>query len=191
MTTVPASVILAPTHTKEGNTMAANNQLVLAFFESEEPADRAAGALGDWAKANRRVELEAVGVLVKDEQGNVKTHKLGPREGRKGIGIGAVLGVVAAVASGGVTLVEGVALGGAGGGVVGLLFHKRLGLSKDDAARIGRRLDAGHAALGVLVPLHQAAAISAKLEALGGEPEVHDVSADDADLTTTSVSPEA
>jgi len=97
--------------------MAGNPTLVLAFFESEETADGAAGALLGWAKGNRRVQLDAVGVLVRDEQGDVKTHKLGPREGKKGIGVGAVLGVVAAIASGGLTLVEGAALGGAGGGV--------------------------------------------------------------------------
>ena len=78
--------------------MAGNPTLVLAFFESEETADGAAGALLGWAKGNRRVQLDAVGVLVKDAQGDVKTHKLGPREGKKGIGVGAVLGAVAAIA---------------------------------------------------------------------------------------------
>ena len=155
--------------------MAANTHLVLGFFGSEELADGAADGLRSWAKHNRKVRLEGVGVLVKDEDGTVKTHKLGQRQGRKGIGIGAVLGVVAAVASGGVTLLEGVAVGGAGGGLVGSLFHKGIGMSEEDASRIGSRLDEGHAAVGVLVPPNQAAAISAELEALGGEPESYEV----------------
>src|SRR4051794_21228627 len=80
--------------------MPVNSHLVLAFFEDEAAADGAVGALQSWAKHNRRVQLDAVGVLVKEADGQVKTHKLGPTEGRKGVGIGAVLGVVAGIASG-------------------------------------------------------------------------------------------
>ncbi|TMM17101.1 MAG: DUF1269 domain-containing protein [Actinobacteria bacterium] len=155
--------------------MASNPNLVLALYESEDAADAAADALRGWAKTNRRAQLDAVGVLVKDDEGNVKTHKLGPRKGKKGIGVGTVLGVVGAVASGGVTLLEGVAVGAAGGGLVGSLFHKGLGMNKEDVGRIASSLDDGHAAVGALVPANQADAISAELEALGGEPEVHEV----------------
>jgi uncharacterized membrane protein len=161
--------------------MAAKPNLVLAFFESEEAADAAAQKLEEWAKSNPGANLESVGVLVKDDQGEVKTHKLGPREVRKGMGVGLVLGIVAAVATGGVTLLEGVAVGGAGGGAVGAFFHKGLGMSSDDLSRVSSRLDAGHAAVGALAPAAQAAAVSAELEALGGDPEVHEVSP--ADLT--------
>ena len=157
--------------------MPRNDRLVLSFFETEGAADGAAGALRAWAKRNRRVQLDAVGVLVKDENGEVKTHKLGPSEGRMGIGVGTALGIVAAVVSGGITLVEGVVVGGAGGGLVGSLIHRGIGLSDEDSKRIASRLDAGHAAVGVLVPGNQAAAISDELEALGGECEVHEVAA--------------
>jgi len=155
--------------------MASKPHLVLAFFENEDAADGAAHALGEWAKENRRVQLDAVGVLVKDEEGEIKSHKLGPREGRKGIGVGAVLGVVGALASGGLTLIEGAALGGASGGIVGSLFHKGLGMSSQDLTRIGGRLDEGHAAVGALVPPRQAESVSEELEALGGEAETHRV----------------
>jgi hypothetical protein len=116
--------------------MAGNPTLVLAFFESEETADGAAGALLGWAKGNRMVQLDAVGVLVKDAQGDLKRHKLGPREGTKGIGVGA-----------------------------------------------------GHAAVGALVPANQAPAVSEELEALGGEPELHEVSPGDVGTTTATVAP--
>jgi uncharacterized membrane protein len=155
--------------------MASKPHLVLAFFENEDAADGAAHALGEWAKEDRRLQLEAVGVLVKDEQGEIKTHKLGPRESKKGLGIGAVLGVVGALATGGLTLLEGVALGGAGGGIVGSLFHKGLGMSSQDLTRIGSRLDDGHAAVGALVPSRQAEAVSEELAALGGDSETHRV----------------
>jgi hypothetical protein len=155
--------------------MAKDSQLVLAFFEDEASADRAAAELQQWTRTNPYVQLGAVGVLVKDELGDVKMHKLGPRETRKGIGIGVALGIVAAVASGGVTLFEGVAVGGIGGGGLGFLFRKGLGMTSADAARISDRLDSGHAAVGVLAPSGQAAGIATKLAELGGEPETHDV----------------
>src|SRR2546430_16544672 len=96
--------------------------LVRPSFPAKRPADGAAEGLRAWAKTNDRLELEAVGVLVKDDQGKIKTHKLGPRQGKKGAGIGIVLGAVAAVASGGITLVEGAAVGAVGGGGAGALF---------------------------------------------------------------------
>ena len=68
--------------------MVRTDQLVLAFFETEGDADGAAGALRGWAARNRRVELDAVGVLVNDENGEVKAAKLGPR------GVGSALGAL-------------------------------------------------------------------------------------------------
>src|SRR2546421_10792821 len=112
--------------------MASKPHLVLAFFENEDAADGAAHALGEWAKENRRVQLDAVGVLVKDEEGEIKTHKLGPREGRKGIGVGAVLGVVGALASGGVALIEGAAPGGARGGDGGGVVAQKRGRGRQE-----------------------------------------------------------
>ena len=160
--------------------MADQTQLVLAFFENEATADGAAKSLADWAKSNPYAQLSGVGVLVKDEKGEIKTHKLGPRETRKGVGIGVALGIVAAVASGGLTLLEGVAVGGLGGAGLGSLFQKGLGMADSDSERISGRLDAGHAAVGVLAPANQAAAVTTKLAELGGEPELHEVA--DAEL---------
>jgi uncharacterized membrane protein len=180
MTAITPSSIIARSRQRakcrEEKSMASKPSLVLAFFESEGAADGAADALRGWAKSNRRVQLGAVGILAKDDEGNVKTHKLGPRQGSKGLGTGAVLGIIAAAASGGITLLEGVAVGGAGGALVGSAFHKGLGMSKEDVARIASRLDDGHAAVGVLVPANQVDGVSAELEALRGEPEVHEVS---------------
>jgi hypothetical protein len=42
--------------------------------------------------------------LVKDENGEIKEHKLGRRAGKKGMGIGVALGVVAAIPTGGLSL---------------------------------------------------------------------------------------
>ena len=58
---------------------------------------------------------------------------------------------------------------------VGAFFHKVLGLSKDDLTRIGGELDGGKAAVGILAPPDEAAAVSVKLAELGGVPEAHEV----------------
>ena len=52
-------------------------QLVLAFFENEAAADQAVNAVKQWDKASKEVKLGAIGVLVKDDKGKIKTQKLG------------------------------------------------------------------------------------------------------------------
>lgn len=154
----------------------AKQQLVLAFFDSEDAADAAVESLKAWDKASEDIKLGAIGVLVKDENGKIKSQKLGGRAGGKGAKTGVVLGIIAAILSGGVTLLGGVVGGAVLGGVFGSFFHKGLGLSKDDLARIGGELDAGHAAVGVLADDAEVERVSDELQSLGGKPEAHPVS---------------
>src|SRR5512136_1925539 len=146
----------------------AKQQLVLAFFENEAAADAAVDALKQWDKASKEIKLGAIGVLVQDEKGKIKTHKLGKRK----TGAGAVLGALAAVLTGGISVLGGAVVGG----ILGAFFHKGLGLSKDDLARINGELDGGKAAVSILAAPDEAAAVSAKLAELGGKPESHEVS---------------
>jgi uncharacterized membrane protein len=118
---------------------------------------------------------DAIGVLVKDDDGKVKEHKLGKRAGKRGMGIGVALGLIAAIPSGGLSLAGGVLGGAAGGGVIGKFFHKGLKMTDEDAARIGRELDAGHAAVGVLTWDFETQAVSQELKGLGGTPQTHEV----------------
>lgn len=152
-----------------------NQHLVLAFFDSEAAADQAAEALKHWEKASEYMKVDAVGVLVKDDDGKVKEHKLGRRAGKKGMGIGVALGVIAAIPTGGLSLVGGAAGGVVGGGVIGEFFHKGLKMTDEDVARVGRELDAGHAAVGVLTWNFETEAVAGKLKELGGTPETHEV----------------
>src|SRR5262245_39355206 len=145
----------------------AKKQLVLAFFANEAAADQAVKDIKDWDKASKEIKLGSIGVLVKDDKGKVKTHKLGARH----TGPGAAARVPAAVLSGGVSLIGGVVLGS----LVGAFIHKGLGLSKEDLARIGGELDGGKAAVAVLAAPDEASAVSAKLAELGGAPETHEV----------------
>ena len=143
-------------------------QLVLAFFENEAAADQAVDAVKQWDKASDEIKLGAIGVLVKDDKGKIKTHKLGKRK----TGTGAVLFGLAAVLTGGATLLAGAVFGG----IVGSFFRKGLGMSKEDLARIDGELDGGKAAVCILAAPDEATAVSAKLAELGGQPELHEVS---------------
>jgi hypothetical protein len=146
----------------------AKKQLVLAFFANEAAADAAVNAIKGWDKASKDVKLGAIGVLVKDDKGKIKTHKLGKRK----TGTGAVLFGLAAVLTGGASLLAGAVFGG----IVGSFFRKGLGMSKDDLARIDGELNGGKAAVCILAAPDEAAAVSAKLAELGGQPESHEVS---------------
>jgi predicted flap endonuclease-1-like 5' DNA nuclease len=144
----------------------AGNTVVLGFFNDEAAADDAVESLKQWDKEEASVKLDAIGVLVLDEKGNVKAHKLGRRSLGKGAGIGLILAVVAPP-----TLLAGVI----GGGVLGAFHHKGLGLKEEDRDRIASQLTNGRAAVGVLVAEDEAEAVSAKLSEIGGQPETHEV----------------
>ncbi len=154
-------------------------QLVLAIFPSETAADQAATELKEWDKANEDIKTGAIGVLAKDNEGKIKAHKLGTRETTRGAGVGLVLGIIATVLSGGLALLAGVVGGIIVGGIVGTFVHRGLGMSEEDLRLLSEHLDAGRAAVGVLVPAHEAAATAAELKNLGG------------DITTYQVSEEA
>ena len=143
----------------------ADQQLVLGIFADEAAADVAVKWLKDWDQATDEIKLGAIGVLVADEFGQIKEHKLGARSGKKGAGIGLVLAVVAPP-----TLLAGIV----GGGVLGHFHHKGLGLSTEDRERIVGELRGGKAAVGVLAKGDDVAAVSAQLTDLDGIVEVHE-----------------
>jgi uncharacterized membrane protein len=144
----------------------AKKQVVLAVFSDEAAADAAVVSLKAWDKASDEVKLTSVGVLVLDDKGKVKTHKMGSRSTMKGAGIGLVLAFVA-----GPALLTGAVVGG----VIGALHHKNLGIKSDEQARIAAALADGKAAVGVLVTPEEATLVSDKLTELGGAVETSDV----------------
>jgi hypothetical protein len=143
-----------------------DKNVVLAIFKDEPSADSAVAQLKSWDKSDDRVKLGAMGVLALDDNGNLKTHKMGSRSIAKGGGIGLVLALMTPVGAGAVV----------GGGLLGALHKKGLGLNEKDKDRIGAKLFDGKAAVGVLAKDDQAKLIADKLTELGGEPEVHAVS---------------
>jgi hypothetical protein len=144
-----------------------SKNVVLAIFRDEPAADGAVAQLKAWDKSDDKVKLGATGVLVLDDKGDVKTHKMGSRSIVKGGGIGLVLALITPV---------GVPAAVVGGSLLGALHRKGLGLTEGDKERISAELFDGKAAVGVLAKEGQANMIAAKLNELGGEPEVHAVS---------------
>jgi uncharacterized membrane protein len=141
----------------------AKKQVVLAVFPDEAAADTAAQALKDWDKLDDDVKLNAVGVVVLDENGKVKTHKLGRRAWGKGAGIGVILAALTPP-----TLIAGALAGG----VLGSLVHKGLGIDSAERDDLAKALQDGKAAVGALVSDDEASAVSQKLGELGGDTKV-------------------
>jgi uncharacterized membrane protein len=141
----------------------ADKQLVLAFFGDEGAADDAADALKDSGIAHG----DAIGILVLDSHGKLKTDKVGARSTGKGAAIGGVLFLVGPAILG---------VGVIGGTVAGALHHKNLGLSDADKARITVELNEGKAAVAVMAHDDTAPAISDRLAQLGGTSESHELS---------------
>jgi len=140
-----------------------NKTVVLAIFKDEASADAAAASLKDSGVAR----WDAIGVLVLDEEGKLKAEKVGKRSWGKGAGIGAVVALVTPV---------GLAAGLIGGGLLGALHHKKLGLDEADRDRIGSELQGGKAAVGVLAPVSEATVVADRLTGLGGAAETHSIS---------------
>lgn len=143
-----------------------DTQLVLAIFPDEAAADKAVADLKAWNKGSW-LRVGAIGVLVLDENGRIKEHKLGRTSGGKGAGIGLVLAAVTPP-----TLIAGLV----GGALVGHLHHKSLGLSDADRERLGHELAGGKAAVGIIAKSKDVVAVSGELRALGGTPESFEVS---------------
>ena len=141
----------------------ANKTVVLAIFPEEASADAAAASLKDSGVAHH----DAIGVLVLNADGEVKVEKVGKRSVGKGAGIGLILALLTPI---------GLAVGLIGGGLLGALHHKGLGLNEADRERLGSELAGGKAAVGVLAPVSEADFVASKLTELGGTAETHDVS---------------
>ena len=155
-----------------------NKSMVLAIFKDEASADNAAEALKDSGVAHG----DAIGVLVLDEKGELKADKVGKRSWGKGAGIGAVVALCTPV---------GLAAGLIGGGLLGAMHHKNLGLDEVDRDRIGSELQGGKAAVGVLAPVSEATFVDGKLADLGGTPETYPVSDEAVEQAETAAAADA
>lgn len=144
-----------------------DQQLVISIFKDEASADAAVEEIKAWEAQWDEVRLNAIGVLVLDEHGKLKTHKAGARSTGKGAGIGLILAMATP---------PGLVAGLVAGSVLGAMHHKGLGLDAAAREQLGHDLAGGKAAVGVLAGAERTNAITSILEDLGGQPQVHEVS---------------
>jgi uncharacterized membrane protein len=155
----------------------AKRHLVLAIFQNEPAADSAAVDL----KESGIAHSDAIGILVLNDDGKLKQHKVGARSVGKGAAIGGVIAVVGTAVLGPAILV------GAG---VGALHHKHVGLSDADKAHLAAELSSGKAAVGVMAELDQESAVTDYLTQHGGQTqqyEISDEALEAAEATETAV----
>lgn len=145
---------------------------LIAIFDDATQAEKAAHDLMAWDKANEDVKLGAIGMLTREpgdwDSGKIKTKNFSSRNTGKGAKVGMGLGVLAAVFSGGLTLVPSVVGGAVAGGAVGALSHKSLGLTDEELTGLGHELEGGRAALLVMCDEGEVKATSDYLTSLGG-----------------------
>jgi hypothetical protein len=121
-----------------------NDNVVITLFPSKESAEEAIDGLKMWDKANHNMKLGVIGTISKDGD-QIATH-VGRKAG-KGMALGATLGVIGAVLTGGLSLIGTAVATGALGGALGAFFKKSMNLTKEEIAQIGEALDAGNVAV--------------------------------------------
>jgi len=151
-----------------------NNHVVLAYFPGADKADAAANQLKAWDAANDAVKLGGIGILTYQD-GKIKTRKVGGRQTGAGAKWGTAIGAITGILSGGVTLIGGALTGAALGAASGVLFHKSLGLTEADMARLEEHLKGGGAALVAMADEDEVAATKQEISGLGGRIEDYEM----------------
>ena len=149
-----------------------NDIVLIAFFADEEVAKSAIEGLKIWDKSNENIKLGAIGTMSKDGD-KVKTH-VGRKTG-KGMAIGATVGVIGAVLTGGVSLIVAAVGTSAVGGALGAFFKKSPGLTKEEIAAIGQELDAGRVAVVVNLDDYEVPLVTEYMVGSGGTVRTYNV----------------
>ena len=155
-----------------------NRNLIIAYFPSKDKAETAADDLKKWDKDNKDIKLGGIGIITEDEDGNLKTRKVGMHAAGTGAKWDIILGAAAGILSGGITIIGGAIAGLAGGAVAGALFHKKIGMEDADKERLLKYLKDGGAALAVMADDDEVEPTKSELSSLGGEVESYVVPED-------------
>ncbi len=153
-----------------------DNNLVIAYFPSLDKAQEAGKELKEWDKELKNFELGAISLLTIDDKGKLKEEKIGARSGGKGSKWGVVAGAALGILSGGATLVGGAIVGLAAGAVGGSLFHKNIGMSDEDQAKLEKHLKEGGAALAVMMDDNEIEGVVYQLNSMDAEVATYNIS---------------
>lgn len=169
-----------------------NDHVVIAVFDSEDFANYGIDLLKKWDNANDEVKLGAIGTITKKGD-KVKTHV--SHQTGKGATVGAVIGVIAAVLTGGASWIVAGLGGSALGGITGSFFKKSLHLTKDEIEALGKQLDEGKVGVVVTCDAHEVEITGKQLTQYGGVLNTYSVPTEaisevaDAITTTTTEAP--
>ncbi|MFO7663696.1 MAG: hypothetical protein R6X18_14050 [Chloroflexota bacterium] len=152
-----------------------NDQVMIALFNSDEEAEKAITDLEYWDRSRDDFKLGAIGTLYKKD-GEIKTST--PAKTKGGIALGAVLGIMAGILTGGIGFVAAAAGGGLLGGIAGAFFKKSLHLTPEEIASLGPELDAGKVALVVTCDEYEMKAVDSRLQYAGGAVRAYSVPAE-------------
>ena len=146
-----------------------NDRMVVAYYHNEDAARYAAEELKLWDKANADIKLGAIAIVTLDPKtGELKADEVGQRKTKGGALWGTALGAVAGLMTGGLALVPAVLVGAGGGGAVGAMFHKKVGMSDEDREKMAANLRSGGAVLVVMADDFEVEATEAEMVRLGG-----------------------
>jgi uncharacterized membrane protein len=158
---------------------------VIATFDTSSQAEKAANDLLDWQKINSAINLGAIGVVTRNNKGEIKTKSWGEKNTDRGARLGVGIGVLAAVLSGGLTLIP-TAIGGAiVGAAAGSLSHKGLNLTDAEKNQLNSELDKGCAAILVMCDDSEVKAITDYLMLEGGRILSHPIESASLESTST------
>lgn len=152
-----------------------NENVVVAIFEDRAAAEAAIDKLKKWDKASDDIKLGAIGLLYK-ENGQVKS--VINRQSERGLKVGALVGVIGGVLTGGLGLIGGAAVGGLAGGTLGTFFTKSLHLNEAECNALGMELDMGKAAVVVTCDEYELVPTQRTLEHAGSVTKVYLVPAE-------------
>jgi uncharacterized membrane protein len=152
-----------------------DSELVIAYFPSAEEAQEAGKQLKEWDKDLKHVKLGAISIMTMNDEGKLKEDKVGARSGGKGAKWGLIAGAALGILSGGATLIGGALVGLAAGGLGGSLFHKKIGMSDADQAKLVTHLKDGGAALAVMLDLEEMEATVSQLNRMGAEVATYNI----------------
>lgn len=152
-----------------------DSYLIIAYFPTAAAANEGGRELKAWDKERKDIDLGAMSVITMDENGEFKDEQIGDRRLGSGAKWGVIAGAALGLLTGGVTLIGGALVGLAAGALGGSLFHKKIGMTDEDQARLESHLKSGAAALAVMMDLDEMESVIHELGKMGADVQTYNV----------------